>query len=203
MNEIYRKTRAAYDRLAEEYARRNHDNMPETLITLAKHLLFLTGPKPHILDAGCGTGRDMAWFEEHEAAVTGIDLSANMLSIAERHVNGNLLQTKIPAFPFKDDSFDAIWCCASFLHLPKKEAPSGLMEMYRVLKPDHPLVLCIQEGTGEIWDTGYVEGVYRFFARYTQDEMETMLDQNFFKIKYTERSQNGNRKWLSFLCVAG
>lgn len=56
----------------------------------------------------------------------------------------------------------------------------------------------MQEGDGEEWNTGHVEGVVRFFARYHHEEMAGLLANAGFRVLAHEREQAG-RWWLRYL----
>lgn len=202
MIDVSKQVQAAYDQMVEAYASRNHSNMPDNLITLARKLIQHAGHGAHVIDVGCGTGRDMAWLETHGVTVTGIDLSSGMIAYARRYVKGALLLMDMRNLAFHSARFDGAWCCASLLHLPKSEAPDTLKEIRRVLKSGGMLILSVQEGNGEGWEDGYVEGAKRFFARYAVDEMKAILSDSQFAVRETSSSHAGTRDWLSFVCVA-
>lgn len=202
MINVSKQVQAAYDQIVEAYAGRNHGDMPEDLVRLARKLLQHIGPTAHIIEVGCGTGRDMAWFEAQGVRVTGVDLSSGMLAYARREVNGPLLMQDMRRLAFRSHSFAGAWSCASLLHLPKPEAPAALQEMRRVLKPGGMLTLSIQEGDFEGWESGYVAGINRFFARYREAEMTALLARCGFTTGDVDRVQANNRDWLSFVCLA-
>lgn len=93
----------------------------------------------NILDLGCGTGRllDRLAAQFPSLLGTGLDLSAEMLSIARRqnrrqprliHLQGNALE-----LPFAVAQFDAVFNVCSFLHYPQPERVFS--EVSRVLRP--------------------------------------------------------------------
>ena len=195
-------TQAAYDQIAAQYAVKNAA-MPKALTTAGRRFLELLGPGPRILDAGCGAGRDMAWLQRRGATVAGMDLSRRMLALAQSMARGPLLQMDMRSLALRAGIFAGVWCCASLLHLPKRQAPLALAEMRRVLVPHGLLFLSVQEGTGEGWEEGPYPAVKRFFARYSHEEMATLLAQSGFRV--IESSANAGRwqRWLQFLAVAG
>jgi ubiquinone/menaquinone biosynthesis C-methylase UbiE len=199
---IFEQVQLGYDQIVLEYAKRNHSTMAENLVFLAQELIQHVGTEGHILDIGCGTGRDMAWFESQKVNVLGIDLSMGMLKYAQASVQGNLISMNMRNLGFSTAIFDGVWCCASLLHLPKSEAIFALQETHRILKAGGMLVLSVQEGIGEQWEESYVPNVKRFFARYQVSEMKDLLSSNGFSVCRSGSSNEAQRNWLSFVCLA-
>ncbi|WP_165422912.1 class I SAM-dependent methyltransferase [Ktedonosporobacter rubrisoli] len=188
----------AYDRIAQEYAERNH--MVPPLIQMGSRFLSRLRPGTRVLDVGCGDGLHMAWMEAQGFQVTGIDLSTGMLAQARaRGVQGKLVQMDMCHLAFPPASFEGIWCCASLLHLPKAQAPMALDQLHRVLVPRGMLYLSIQEGEGEQWEVTRFAEVERFFARYTSQEAKALLSQAGFSLDECHRDEAGPRQWISFL----
>ncbi len=196
------RVRDAYDQIAPVYPGTNAP-MPDDLQALAVRLLQLSGTAPALLDVGCGPGRHMAWFESQGARSTGIDLSRAMLLHARRLVRGSVFQMDMRNLGLHDAAFNAIWCCASLLHLPRSEAPGALRELRRVLVRGGICFLAVQEGTGEGWERRQRYGsVERLFTRYSSPEMATLLRQSGFDLQEQGRTNNGSPVWLQFLAVA-
>jgi SAM-dependent methyltransferase len=70
-----------------------------------------------VLDVPCGTGRFFEFFSRKNLAVTGMDLSAEMLAEAARVLNGldedaffDLRRGSATQMPFADSSFDLVVC---------------------------------------------------------------------------------------------
>ena len=200
--DTFKQVQTAYDQMVLEYAKRNHFNMADNLIALAQELILHIGQNGHIVEVGCGTGRDMSWFEAQGSIITGIDLSMGMLTYARKQVRGDLVSMNMRYLGFCNGYFDGAWCCASLLHLPKTEAVYTLQEIRRILKSGGMLILSIQKGIGEDWEDSYVPDIKRFFARYQLDEMRNILSNNGFSIRNANSSQEVNREWLSFVCIA-
>jgi ubiquinone/menaquinone biosynthesis C-methylase UbiE len=184
--------RSAYDQIAVHFAEA-HAEMPEPLVDAADRFLQMAPSVPHILDVGCGPGRDAAWFEAHGCRVVGVDLSRGMLTQAHPIVHGPLTQLDMRVLPFRDATFDGLWCNAALLHLPKRDAPRALEEFHRVLKSSGTLFISLQSGEGEVWEpSSYGYNAPRFFARYALEEAAALLTECGFIIRY----QNASRYWL-------
>jgi ubiquinone/menaquinone biosynthesis C-methylase UbiE len=103
--------------------------------------------------------------------------------------------------PFPDGTFAGVWCSASLLRLPKQDAPGTLAVMHRVLRPGGPLMLAVQAGAGEAWETWPDGTVERFFARHRPDEIAARLAEAGFTVNERHAEQATNRSWLRMLAT--
>ena len=90
-------------------------------------------PNALILDAGCGSGRDSKAFIEMGYQVDAFDASSELV---ERASNYTGLDVRLALF---DDvtaieQYDAIWCCASLLHVPEANLLDTLSKLAMALK---------------------------------------------------------------------
>lgn len=193
----HQRIAAAYDSIAEKYAA-SDDQMPPALIARCRDFLSSLKSSARILDAGCGAGRDMAWMESQGFHVIGIDLSTGMLAQARKIVKGELIHMDFSHLTFPASSFDAIWCNASLLHIPKSQMSDTLTQMHNLLIPGGHLYLGLQEGEGEQWQVTRF-GVERFFARYSPPEIEAILSQTGFAIQHFHHDTTGPQSWLNIL----
>ena len=77
-----------------------------------------------ILDAGCGSGRNLKWFYQDDYTISGIDTNLERLAHARENYPKfavNFIEGTIDALPYGDHNFDHILCCA-VLHFAKSEA---------------------------------------------------------------------------------
>lgn len=171
-----RRLVAAYDEIAPDFAVR-HETMRPEWARFGQRVLDLAGGGPaRVLDVGCGPGRDVRWFAEQGTEVVGIDPSLGMLREARRRGCRRLVHGDARALPFQAGSFDAAWCMASLLHLPKANLPVALAETRRVLRPGGVLVVTLKAGKGEAWEVvPYRPEVERFFARYGLAEAASLV----------------------------
>ena len=102
----------------------------------------------HILDAGCGSARDAAYFKQQGFTVSAFDASENIARLAS-----NYLQQPVEIKTFQElecaNKYDGIWCCASLLHVPKAELPQVFLKLQKALKPDGVLYVSFKYGTQE------------------------------------------------------
>lgn len=192
---------SAYDQLVTIYAQANHTPLDGKLLALAERLVQRLAPGERLLDVGCGTGRDLAWFTGRGLRAVGVDLSAGMLAFAQAHLETpRLAQMDMLHLGFPPGSFAGLWSCASLLHLSKTAAPLALAAFRQVLRPGGALALSIQGGQGETWEPAYGTPIERFFARYTSEEMAALLVAAGFQVEQIIESAERDRHWISYLC---
>jgi len=105
-------------------------------------------PGARILDAGCGSGRDVKAFSEMGFAVEAFDASAELVALA-RQLSGK----PVAQMRFQDvdvvETYDGIWCCASLLHVSEAELPDIMTKLAIALKPGGVWYLSFKHGRGE------------------------------------------------------
>jgi SAM-dependent methyltransferase len=103
---------------------------------------------------GCGTGRFTVPLAERAAAVTGLDISAQMLAVnqeklAERGLKATLREGDMTALPFPDSSFDAVVSMLALMHIPLTDRERVFSEVARVLKPGGRLLVGVKNAVFE------------------------------------------------------
>jgi demethylmenaquinone methyltransferase/2-methoxy-6-polyprenyl-1,4-benzoquinol methylase len=92
-----------------------------------------------VLDICCGTGSTTAIIapEVDQGHVIGVDLSPDMLAVAQRKVVApwvSFQRASVDALPFADNSFDHVICSYGLHEIPKEIRAAALKEVFRVLK---------------------------------------------------------------------
>lgn len=139
-----------YDSFAEAYAAETENNLVNAYYARPA-MLALAGDVAgrRILDAGCGSGPLSAALRDRGAVVTGIDVSAGMLTLARRRLGDGVDLHVVDLndrLPFDDGAFDDV-VASLVLHYLEDWGPT-LAELRRVLRPggrliasvDHPFV---------------------------------------------------------------
>ena len=106
------------------------DGMEHITYRLLKPVL---GQQPTILDAGCGTGRNLRFLGRH-GTVTGLDFSTVALGCCRERGLQRLVCGSVNALPFPDAAFDLV---TSFDVLTSQgvDDRAALSEAARVLRP--------------------------------------------------------------------
>jgi len=179
--DVVAKTIQAYEETAENYYK-THFDINEIKDIADFFIQNLKGKE--ILDIGCGPGRDAKYFSENGLDVTGIDLTSKFVKMASKNVpNAKFIQMDMRKIDFPENTFDGIWACASFYHIPKKDAKNTLLGFRKVLRPAGLMFISIKAGTEEKFvqkeeDKGWA----KFYAFYTEDEFKNLIESCGFKI---------------------
>lgn len=202
------ETIATYERVAERYRERHGDRsdvaglVERFLAALERSADGADQPRrdpPRVLDVGCGPGWESATFAEAGVDVLGIDLTAAFLEAAtDTAPAADLARMDMRQLGLAAGSFDGLWACASFLHVPREAAPATLAGFDRVLDADGVLALTVKRGEGTRAGDTY-EGDERAFVLWEPAELRQLVDGVGFDVETVE-AEGG---WLFVLARAG
>lgn len=144
-----------------------------------------------ILDAGCGRG---GWANKISTEIdeyVGIDIMPNFIKDAKRNAlsNQNFSIGCLDKLPFKDSSFDRIYCYEVLEHVVDEK--KAVSELARILKCSGKIYITVPhpkfERLSRFFDSTYMYkiGHLRIFE---PEELKTLLERNNIKInsiKYT------------------
>ncbi len=122
----------------------------------------------HILDAGCGSGRDARHFASLGFQVTAIDGSAAMARCASEYIGHPVRHLQFEALDY-NAVFDGIWACASLLHIPQTELPTVMNRMSDALKNGGFWYLSFKYGEGMVTRNG------RTFTNMTEHALQSLV----------------------------
>lgn len=167
------QTIAYYDKNAEKFCEttRNAD-----MCFCRNKFLSLIGENAHILDAGCGSGRDSKAFLDAGYRVTAMDASAKVCKEAEVFFGQEVLCKNFESIDFRQE-FDGIWACASLLHVTKEKINDVLKRLWIALKNKGVLYASFKYGEGERVVNG------RFFNDYNELTLKDLVEINRFDIE--------------------
>ncbi|MBE9488784.1 MAG: class I SAM-dependent methyltransferase [Bacteroidetes bacterium] len=135
-----------------------------------------------ILDAGCGSGRNLLWFYNNAFPIYGIDKNIEHIkNLKEKYKNiaDNYKVSTLENIPFKNEMFNHIICNA-VLHFAENTIHFETMftELMRVLKPNGSLFIRMTSNIGiENNVVQLSEGVYKLPDNTTRFLLtKTLLD---------------------------
>src|SRR5690242_15357559 len=133
--------REGYDLWSQSY-----DSTPNPVVAMdSRHTLRLleAARGELILDAGCGTGRNLKKLIEGGSVGVGIDFSHQMLRVAQGQISDSAIAlANLQAdLPFRDELFDAVLCALIGEHLD--DLGFVFKQFFRVLKKGGRLVFSV------------------------------------------------------------
>jgi SAM-dependent methyltransferase len=96
--------------------------------------------RAEILDAGCGSGRNMIDLARH-GTVTGVELSQTSVELARKREAGEVIEGSVLEMPFEAGRFDLAASLDVIEHL--EDDLAALRELRRVVKPGGTLLVTV------------------------------------------------------------
>ncbi|CAF1533366.1 unnamed protein product [Didymodactylos carnosus] len=194
-----------YDKIGEKYEAIFGNNTNQT--TAVKWLLDRLPPNSKILDIGSGTGVPTArMLADAGHTVTGIDISVEMVKIAQHQVpQGTFFQADAANLSFAPASFHAVTAFFSLLMLRRANIESTLRQIKTILKSPGYLVLGMVEGDFDYYEAEFLGQPVHVsayprdvLASHLKDLSFTILDNHF--VKFQANKQTPPETQLFFFC---
>ena len=167
-----------YNQNAEEYFNNTVNvSMQESYDQFEAYLK----PGDKILDLGCGSGRDSRYFLSKGYDVVSVDGSKAMCYFAEKYIGREVRNITFEKLDY-DNEFDAVWACASLVHVDIGEITDVLFKIQRALKKRGILYASWKYGTGERIDN------QKYYADYDEKSINELFSATSIRL---------NRKWIS------
>jgi SAM-dependent methyltransferase len=134
IGQITQATLAHYERSAQQFFEGTRDH--DVSQNIAALLDAIQAPPPfHILDLGCGPGRDLKRFTELGHIATGLDGSAEFVRMARDYSGCDVWLQDFIDLRLPPATFDGIFANASLFHVPSAVLPEVLLRLQAALKP--------------------------------------------------------------------
>lgn len=181
-----------YNKHAKEYINNTKDvDMKEYYEVFESYL----NHNSKILDVGFGSGRDSLYFKNKGYEVISIDPIKEFCDNAKSIGLDNIIQMSIEDIEYNSE-FDAIWACASLLHLKSNQLVDVFNKCYKALKDDCVMYVSFKYGDFE----GIIDD--RYFTYLTEESFSNIINQTNFKIDklwINEDKLNRGVKWLNIV----
>lgn len=179
-----------------------NDTVNVDLSALYKEFLPLLTQNSHILDAGCGSGRDTHYFLKEGFQVTAFDASKALAIKASEYTGINVTVNTFENFKSKPVTFlfDAIWACASLLHVPSDNISFSFNNLAAQLKSGGVFYCSFKYGSDDIARNG------RNFTNANEARLSTFINNTGLIIDKTwvtfdARPERQNEKWLNAILI--
>ena len=161
-------------------------------------LLKYLKPGAHILDLGCGSGRDSKAFLQKGYQVRAVDGSQELCKIASENIGQEVICQLFHELE-ETNTYDAVWACASLLHLPTDELKKVIHKVEQSLKKGGYFYASFKYGEFE----GERDG--RYFNDFNEETFNDLLTEfpnlNIQEVEVTTDVIPGreNVSWLNII----
>lgn len=186
-----------YESNAEEYFNKTYN---ANLLYEYKRFLNYVIPSGHIMDLGCGSGRDSQYFLQHNYIVDALDSSKKLCELVNKKLGIKPINSRIQDWK-PDKGYDGIWACASLLHLKTDEFETFLTSLPIYLNIHGVLFASVKSGI----QTGFSEDG-RFFQNYSEDSIKDIINKNqgltLKELWYSQDSLDRDGfRWMNFIAM--
>lgn len=152
----------------------------------------------HIVDAGCGSGRDSLYFANLGFTVSAFDASPALVELAQQHTGLPVSLCRFEQFT-ATTPVDAIWACASLLHVPRSELSHAMAHLAAQLKPNGVFYCSFKYGQDEVNREG------RHFTNLDESSLSELIKDlplNIIEQWQTSDLRPGreHERWLNAIC---
>ncbi len=186
-----------------EYYNKNVDDFVQGTLSvdfsLTQELFLAKLPiGAHILDFGCGSGRDIKYFKNKGYQVEAIDGSAELCRIASQYAGMHVKQMLFEELD-ESEKYDGIWACASILHLNKSTLKDVLKKMSTALKGNGIIYTSFKYGDFEGERNGryFTDFTLETFKEYIREVPELQIEE--YWITGDVRPGRSKEKWLNLI----
>ncbi len=141
------------------------------------------GERLRTLDAGCGTGFNLTYYESggnHD--LYGLDIAAEAVDGVRKRGFQKLAQASVTEIPFQSGSFDLVFSFDVVCQVPVDASQQAIREMHRVLKPGG--FLFIRVPAMEWLRSSHDEELHTFH-RFTRQELAGRLEDAGFRVGWS------------------
>lgn len=186
-----------YDKIAQIYTDKYFDDKTD-IPFIDKFISYL--PKGcRILDVGSGPGEFAKYLLEKGFIVEGIDLSDEMLGIAQQKVpEAKFTKMDMRRLTFHEESFNGLLVAYSLIHIPSSDLSDTLKGFYRLLKQNGHILLITQRGKADqLVDEGFKPDEKMFFNFFTIERLNRILEAARFKVVFQEERRSHDAYTMS------
>jgi 2-polyprenyl-3-methyl-5-hydroxy-6-metoxy-1,4-benzoquinol methylase len=184
-----------YNTHAKSYISETENMNVDEVTTL---FLSLITAQSHILDLGCGSGRDSLFFKHKGHKITAVDGSRQIAQIASERLQQTVLLQDFNHLTLLD-RYEAIWACASLLHCKLANLPLILNNLKKHLKRKGIFYASFKYAPTS-YEAKDENG--RFFSYLSTHDAERLFTRDFSLIKcwtQTKPLRNIEQTWLNIL----
>lgn len=184
-----------YDNNVEKFI---NDTMSASMESLIKRFVRYIPEGSHVLDLGCGSGRDSLWLLDHGYKVLALDGSIEMVNHCSKLLGERVTHSSFENFNTNLE-FDGIWACASLLHVKNEDLKEIIIKYANFLKTGGAFFMSFKVGDSDNIKDG------RWFTNLNENSLRVLMDQvtnlKIIEIIKTDdvRVEKRDQGWISVI----
>lgn len=174
------------------------DTINLSMAEIYKKFLAMVPVGGHILDVGCGSGRDTKAFIQQGYRVTAYDASKELVKRASNYTGMQVHTMTFAEMPWIQ-KFDGVWACASFLHVAEENLFTILKNHWQALREGGAMYMSFKYGQGQAYRKGRF---FQFYTEYSVQQLIGILDavqDTEIWISYDVRKSRSQEHWLNVI----
>lgn len=164
---------------------------------IEKTFSLLNKPNLHVLEIGCGDGRDAREIIKHTKNYIGIDISSAMIELAGKHVpEATFTVADVERFSFPNN-LDVIFSFASLLHSDKDAVKNILNKVHEALNESGLFFISLKR---DDYQSKVKEDEFgtRTFYFYQPSDIKEMLGDKY-KVVFEDEQSFQNQDWFTLI----
>ncbi|EIF51391.1 type II restriction-modification system, methylation subunit [Sulfurovum sp. AR] len=185
--------------LSDRYESANVDHLHSLLLDIFPN-------RSHLLEIGCGSGRDASFMVKNKFDILATDGSKEMIETAKQchpEISNSLCLMQIPEdLSFEPSSFDGVYSIATLMHLQKNEIESTIYKISTIIKKGANFLFSVSIQRDDIDNQGK-DKMGRHFTTMPESEWISYCEKYGMRFKYSKITGDGlNRDGIVWLtCV--
>ncbi len=191
------KTVHTYNIGARGYAKK-YESMGARREDVDRGFSFINKEVPLVVELGCGNGREAAVILEKTDRYIGVDVSQNMIEIAQSNIPGaNFIESDAVNYNFPQNT-NIVFAFASLLHLDRTKMGQLFIKISQALSEKGILYVSLKQNdvySDEITSDEYGE---RHFYYYPRETLLEILPEDLKEV-YVSKHLHGGIGWITIV----
>ena len=158
-------------------------------------------PGAHVLDIGCGSGRDLLWLTKRGFRATGFDASPGLASLARQHSGCTVIEGDFEIYDFSNLRADALLLSGALVHLPHDRMKPVLQSVLRAVAGRHSALVYLSLKEGE---AAYTDKQNRVFHPWRDPDARAVFHEIGLEMTHFSRTSSRlgtGEVWLGYVLV--